>query len=357
MRALRWHDREDVRLEEVAEPETTAELDALVEVSRCGICGSDLAEVRYGPVLIRSSPHPISGQAPPVTLGHELVGTLRAGTSPDGRIEPGMRVTVDACLRCGRCVACVQGDYHRCRLGGSIGLHTDGGFAPLVAVPGYTLVAVPDQVSDEQAALTEPFAVGLHALERAGVTAARTVLVLGFGPIGAACAMLAVALGAQPFVVELNPERRATSERLGIPTIDAGDELPRRVRRAVGGGGADVVVESTGVAALLATAIECAVRGGRIALAGLPRDHAEIDPKRITLFERSLVGSLGYRHDLPRVLELVAAGRLDPAEIVGAVVPLSEAQETMMSMAASQSSTIKVLIDPKSERGASNGNA
>jgi (R,R)-butanediol dehydrogenase/meso-butanediol dehydrogenase/diacetyl reductase len=357
MRALRWHDRGDVRLEEVPEPETTDELGALIEVSRCGICGSDLAEVRHGPVLIRSSAHPISGQAPPITLGHELVGTLRSGSSPDGRIEPGMRVTVDACLRCGRCEACARGDYHRCRLGGSIGLHTDGGFAPLVAVPGYTLVAVPDEVSDEQAALTEPFAVGLHALERAGVAAARTVLVLGFGPIGAACAMLAGTLGAQPFVVEVNPERRATAERLGVATIDAGDDLPRRVRRAVGGGGADIVVESTGVAGLLATAIECATRGGRIALAGLPRDEATIDPKRITLFERSLVGSLGYRHDLPRVIDLVAAGRVDPAEIVGAVVSLSEAKETMISMASSPSSTIKVLIDPKSEGGARNGNA
>lgn len=349
MRALRWHGRGDVRLDEVPEPETTAELGALVEVSRCGICGSDLAEVRYGPVLIRPSAHPISGQAPPITLGHELVGTLKSGSSPDGKITAGMRVTVDACLRCGTCEACVHGDYHRCRLGGSIGLHTDGGFAPLVAVPDYCLVAVPDEVTDEQAALTEPFAVGLHALERAGIAAARTVLVLGFGPIGAACAILARVLGAQPYVVELDAERRAIAERLALPLIEAGEDLPRRVRRRIGGGGADVVVESTGVAALLATAIECATRGGRIALAGLPRDEASVDPKRITLFERSLVGTFGYRHDLPRVVGLVAGGRLDPAELVGAVAPLSEAQDTILSMARSPSSAIKVLVDPTSE--------
>lgn len=349
MRALRWHDRGDVRLDDVPEPQTTAGFEALVEVSRCGICGSDLAEVRFGPFLIRPTPHPISGQGPPVTLGHELVGTLRSGSSPDGRITAGMRVTVDACLRCGSCAACLHGDYHRCRLGGSIGLHCDGGFAPLVVVPDYCLVAVPDAVSDEQAALTEPFAVGLHALERAGVAAARTVLVLGLGPIGAACALLARALGAQPFVVELDPERKATAERLGLPQLDAGDDLPRRVRRELGGGGADVVVESTGVAAVVATAIECATRGGRIVLTGLPREEASIDPKRITLFERSLIGSLGYRYDLPRVLELVAAGRLDPAEIVGRVVPLSEAQETILRMAHAPGGAIKVLVDATEE--------
>lgn len=349
MQALRWHDRGDVRLEEVPEPEPTPACNALVEVSRCGICGSDLAEIRYGPMLIRPGEHPLSGQAPPVTLGHELVGRLRSGASPDGRIQPGARVTVDACLRCGQCEACVNGDYHRCRVGGSIGLHTDGGFAPLVAVPDYTLVAVPDRVSDEQAALTEPFAVGLHALGRAGVEAARSVLVLGFGPIGAACASLARALGAQPFVVEVDDRRRAVAAGLGLPLIEAGDDLPRRVRKAVGGGGADVVVESTGVSGLLATAIECGARGARIVLAGLGPEQATIDPKRITLFERSLVGSLGYRHDLPRVVELMAAGRIDPAELVGAVVPLSEARETILDMARAPSAAIKVLVDPTEE--------
>jgi (R,R)-butanediol dehydrogenase/meso-butanediol dehydrogenase/diacetyl reductase len=274
---------------------------------------------------------------------------LRAGSSADGAIQPGARVTVDACLRCGRCAACVRGDYHLCRYGGSIGLHSDGGFAPLVAVPDYTLVSVPDDVSDEQAALTEPFAVALHGLERAGVHPASTVLVLGFGPIGAACALVARALGAHPVVVEINDERRGTAEGLGIETIEAGDDLPRRVRRAVGGGGADVVAESTGVADVVAAAVDCAGRGGRIVLLGLPQKASTLDPKRLTLFERSLVGSLGYRHDLPRVIALVASGVLDPSAIVGNVVPLSAAQEAMTELGRGPSGAIKVLVDPTTE--------
>ena len=174
-----------------------------------------------------------------------------------------------------------------------------------------------------------------------------SVLVLGFGPIGAACALISRALGAQPIVVEVNEERRAAAERLGIATIEAGDELPRRVRRALSGGGADVVAESTGVAELVATAVECAARGGRIALLGLGRDAAMLDPKRLTLFQRSLVGSLGYRHDLPRVVALVAAGLLDPAAIVGATVPLSDAQEALNQMAGGPGRQIKVLVNPR----------
>jgi (R,R)-butanediol dehydrogenase / meso-butanediol dehydrogenase / diacetyl reductase len=345
MRALRWHDRQDVRVEEVAEPVVREHADALVAVSWCGICGTDLAEWRSGPGMIRTTPHPLSGQSVPVTLGHELVGTLVEGSSPDGTIGPGTRVTVDACLRCGVCPACVRGDYHRCRQGGSIGLHLDGGFAPLVAVPGYTLVAVPDAVTDEQAALTEPFAVALHGLERAAVQPGTDVLVLGFGTIGAASALVARAIGALPHVVELDDERRRTAERLGLPTLDPGDDLARRVRKQLGDGGADVVVESTGVAAMVPVAIECAARGGRVALLGLPSAPSTVDARRITLFERSLVGSLGYRHDLPRVLELVASGRLDPAELVSAKVPLAGADEVLRELASASAGRIKVLVD------------
>ncbi len=196
MRALRWHAAGDLRVEEVPDPGTPEPGMALVEVAQCGICGSDLAEFRAGPKMIRSTPHPLTGRSAPLTLGHEFSGRIVAA----GDDWPaGTRVTADACWRCGRCEACTSGDYHLCRYGGSIGLHSDGAFAPFVVVPEYTLVAVPDEVSDAAAAMTEPLAVGLHALDRGGTRAGDAVLVLGFGPIGAAAALLARALGATPW--------------------------------------------------------------------------------------------------------------------------------------------------------------
>lgn len=347
MRALRWHGRDDVRLDDVPEPVPDEHNDALIEVTLCGICGTDTAELRFGPGMIRTTPHPLTGQSAPVTLGHEFVGTLLHGSSPDGAIATGSRVTVDACIRCNRCRACQRGDYHLCRYGGSIGLHLDGGFAPMVTVPGYTLVPVPDTVTDQQAALTEPFAVALHGLERAGTTAGDDVLILGFGPIGAACALVSRALGARPHVVEKQPARRERAEALGLRTLDAGEDLIRSVRRGLGDGGADVVIESTGVAEVIPTAIECAARGGRIALLGLPKDPSAIDARRLTLFERSLVGSLGYHHDLPRVLSLVADGHVDPAVLVGATSALSDAPQALHHQAYDPGGIIKALIDTR----------
>jgi (R,R)-butanediol dehydrogenase/meso-butanediol dehydrogenase/diacetyl reductase len=211
-------------------------------------------------------------------------------------------------------------------------------------VPSACLVAVPDAVSDEQAALTEPFAVGLHALERGGLRGGETVVVLGFGPIGAAAALIAAALGAFPLVVERDPLRAGIAERLGLQVIPADDGMRPAIRAATGGAGAEVLVECTGVAALVAVAIDCVRRGGRIVLAGLPAQAASIDTRRLTLFERSLVGSLGYRHDLPRVLSMVAAGRLDPAAVVGEVVGLEDAAGTFARLASAGSAPIKTLV-------------
>jgi (R,R)-butanediol dehydrogenase/meso-butanediol dehydrogenase/diacetyl reductase len=92
-------------------------------------------------------------------------------------------------------------------------------------------------------------------------------------------------------------------------------------------------------------AIECAARGGRVALLGLPSSPSTVDARRLTLFERSLVGSLGYRHDLPRVLELVAAGRLDPASLVSAKVALADAADALQDLATAPGGRIKVLVD------------
>ena len=104
------------------------------------------------------------------------------------------------------------------------------------------------------------------------------------------------------------------------------------------------MVETTGVAAMAPVAVECASRGGRIVLLGLPAGASEIPTPRLTLFERSLIGSLGYRHDLPRVLSLVAAGSLEPEAIVGATVALEQSAAEIKRLAEKPGATIKTLV-------------
>ena len=179
MRAAVWHGPRDVRLQDVPEPGEPGPGQALVAVRFCGICGTDLHEFTEGPVLIRPGPHPLTGARPPLVLGHELSGTVVAvGAGGPGDLV-GRRVTADPCWSCGTCFWCLRGDYHICRIGGSVGLASDGALAPLVLVPVQGLVPLPGTVSDQAAALAEPLAVALHAVRRGGVRVGDRALVLG----------------------------------------------------------------------------------------------------------------------------------------------------------------------------------
>lgn len=349
MRALVWHAARDLRLEEVTEPDEPGPGEAIVSVSYCGICGTDLAEYASGPVMIRTDPHPLTGAQPPMVLGHELSGTV-AAVGPDVVDVPvGQRVTVDPCWRCDRCYWCVRGDYHICKRGGSVGLASDGGLAPSVRVPAAGLVPLPDAVTDRTAALVEPLAVGLHAVRRARMEPGDAVLVLGFGPIGAAVTMAARAAGAAAvYVSEPTEQRRRLAMELGATdafdpnTVDARREAYLRTGRV----GPDIVFECTGAPALLSYAIDAARRGGRVVLVGIGHGAAEVTPQRLVPYEREVIGSLGYRHDLPRVVRLIDSGLVVPDAMITGVVALEEAvQGAFDTLLADRGQHMKILID------------
>ncbi len=351
MRAAVWHAAGDVRVEDVAEPGDPAPGQAVVAVSMCGICGTDVHEFTEGPVLIRPAAHPLTGQQPPLILGHELSGTVVAVGDGGPADLAGRRVTVDPCWRCGTCYWCVRGDYHICRIGGSVGLASDGALAPLVTVPAAGLVPLPDAVDDLAGALIEPLAVALHAVRRGGVGPGDRVLVLGAGPIGSAVTLAASAAGAaEVFVSDPVAGRRARVLDLGA--AEAYDPQHTDVRREVflrcGRVGPDVVFECTGAAALVSQAVDAARRGGTVVLLGVGHGRAELRPISVTAFERTVIGSLGYNQDLPRAVALVASGRIDPRPLVTSVVPLGRVvPDALEPLAAGGRGQVKVLVDVK----------
>ena len=347
MPAVRWHGRLDVRLDEVPEPGTPGPGMVTVAVAWCGICGTDVSEYQYGPLMIRNDLHPLTGRAPPITLGHEFSGRVTAlGEGVEGVAE-GQRVVIDACWRCGRCPFCLRGDYHLCLQGGSVGLHSDGGLAPLAQVPAYTVVPVPDTVPDRTAALTEPLAVALHALDQARLAVGGVAVVVGFGPVGAAVGLLARQAGVRVLVAEAGPGRRALAGGLGFEEVfdPAAQDLRRQVRGRTGGLGADAVVDCTGKQSVVASSVELARRGGTIVVVGLGPGPASLDTNRLVLFERRLVGSLGYRHDLPRVLSLLERGVPFLEALVTDDVPLKDAASWgLQALAADPDAHLKILV-------------
>jgi (R,R)-butanediol dehydrogenase/meso-butanediol dehydrogenase/diacetyl reductase len=344
MLAVRWHGQRDVRLEDVELGLALGPGMVEAEVRWCGICGSDVAEYAHGPFAIRRRPHPLSGQQPPVILGHEFSARIvEVGADVEG-FAVGDRIAVDACWRCNRCEACRKGEYNRCPLSGSIGLCSDGGFAARVRVPAYAVVRLPDRVSDEAGAMLEPLAVGLHALDRGGAAAGERVVVLGFGAIGATTASVASALGLDVIVSEPNPARRRRAESLGYAVVQTSGtprEVAEQVRHAAGP--VRLVMDATGVSAALEAAPEMTARGGTVVVIGLPKTPSALDAARLVLFERSLVGALGYAHDLPRVAAMIDAGHLDPEPLVTRHVTLEEVPEELARLSDNPGDDIKVL--------------
>ncbi|MGV1048086.1 MAG: alcohol dehydrogenase catalytic domain-containing protein [Solirubrobacterales bacterium] len=348
MEAVRWHAAGDVRLDEVELELPLGPGMVEAEVAFTGICGSDIAEVRKPFAIRPGKVHPLTGQEPPLTLGHELSAVVTAVGEGVESVKPGDRVSADACWRCGECEACVSGRYNLCRFSGSIGLSSDGAFAPLVRFPAYCAVPLPDEVSDEVGALLEPLAVGLHALDRGGARAGERLVVIGYGPIGACTALVARSLGLEALVLEMHPGRRARAEQEGFASFEPAGE-PREVAKAVrgmtGGLGAEIVVDCSGAVPALEAALEMTTRGGRIVVAGIPKQPLPVDTGRMVLYERSLHATLGYANDLPRVAAMIAAGLLEPQGMITRRIPLAETPAELVRLGEDPGDDVKVLVE------------
>jgi (R,R)-butanediol dehydrogenase/meso-butanediol dehydrogenase/diacetyl reductase len=348
--AVRWHAAGDLRFEDVelALPLGPGMIE--VEVAYCGICGSDLAEFRHPFAIRPDKVHPLTGQQPPVTLGHEFSGTVSAIGEGVDQVAVGDRVSADACWRCGECKACVEGRYNQCLYSGSIGLSSDGAFASLVRFPAYCAVPLPDGVSDEVGSLLEPLAVGLHALDRGHARAGERLVVIGYGPVGAATALLGRSLGLDPLVCELSPGRLARAAAHGFETHAPEPEKRdfAKAVRGLTGGGAGIVVDCTGAVPALEAALEMSERGGRIVCAGIPKKPVAVDAGRMVLYERELIATLGYANDLPRVAAMIASGALDPSAMITNRIALADVPGEIESLAGDPRDEVKVLAEVRS---------
>ena len=169
MKAARFHGRGDVRVEDVTEPHPGPG-QVQIAVDWCGICGTDLHEYLDGPIFAPTpaNPHPLTGGAVPITLGHEFSGVVaELGSGVTGFAE-GDRVVVEPYDVCGECIACRDGRYNTCRKLGFIGLDGEqGGFAERMVVDQRWVHSI-EGLTPEQGALVEPLAVGYHATKLSG---------------------------------------------------------------------------------------------------------------------------------------------------------------------------------------------
>lgn len=321
----------------------------VVEVSCCGICGSDLHSYVEGAFV-----------APGQVMGHEFSGrVVEVGTEVAG-VAVGDRVTAVPLSVCGRCPRCLEGLSHLCETGlaASIAYGLPGAFAQYVRVPdvvvGKNLLLVPDAVSDAAAAMVEPMAVALHAARSARPDPADTAVVIGLGSIGLNVVQMLKALGAGVVVgIDVAEARLDLAKSLGADHVVDGRKVD--VLAAVGeitgagvgglGARADIVVEASGVPALLDTAISMTRAAGRLRVAALYEAHVPIDANQVVQKEMDVRGTFAYRGEFPIVLEMLADGRVQAEPLITHTFALDDLDAAFRAQL-DKNTSVKVQIAP-----------
>lgn len=335
----------DVRVEERPVP-AVGPRDVLVEVGHCGICGSDLHFLLDW------------GGRPGAIEGHEYSGTVVAVGPEVTEWRVGDHVVGGPSPRCGRCRFCLADRPSLCTGRGRVGVAEDewqGAFARYKLVPADQLLRVPDGLDPRHAALTEPLAVALHGITRAGGPRPGTRwLVTGGGPIGFLSVAALRALGVDDVVVsEPHERRRALCERLGARTVHPDELVAPAMPHDVVDEPFDAALECSGAHQAMESALAQLDRGGTLVLVGAGVRPPRFDNNRILLNELVVTGAFVYDHDgFPRALELLASGAV-PAHLLVEPddVPLDGILDAAIALAEGRRAA-KAMVVPRVTTGA-----
>lgn len=346
MKALRWHNAKDLRLENIEEP-SEKKGEVKLKVEWCGICGSDLHEYTAGPIFIPADqPHPLTGDKAPIVMGHEFSGQVVEVGEGVTTVQVGDRVAVEPIYNCGECEPCKQGLYNLCEKMGFYGLAGGGGgFSEFTSVPEHMLHKLPEGVSYEQGALVEPSAVALHAVKQSKLKVGDKAAVFGTGPIGLLVIEALKAAGASEiYAVELSEQRREKAAEFGAIAIDpATGDAVEQIQKLTNGG-VDVAFEVTGVPPVLKQAIHSTKFNGETMVVSIFEKEAPIHPQDLVLRERNLTGIIGYRDVFPAVINLMAQGYFAADKLVTKRIKLDEVIEEGFEGLLKERNHIKILV-------------
>ena len=304
--------------------------EVVVDINAVGICGSDM--------------HAYQGhderRVPPLVLGHEAAGTVVAGAAE------GRRVVLNPLITCGECNACLGGRANLCATRDLIGMYRPGAFAQQIAIPTRNLITVPDGMDLAHAALTEPAATALHAVNLAVRVSHRPVaesrcLVMGGGSVGLFAALLLSHHGAaQVALAETNALRRESAAATGacepfdpITSPCADDSF-------------DIVIDAVGSGITRASASATATPGGVIIHVGLQDNEAGLDTRRLTLQEITFIGTYTYTQvDMRAALDALHRGAFGNLEWLEQR-PLSEGASAFDDLLNGRSAAPKIVLRP-----------
>jgi L-idonate 5-dehydrogenase len=341
MRAAVLHAVKDLRIEEVAAP-PLGPRDVEVRIEAGGICGSDLHyyyDGGFGTVRLRE----------PMILGHEIAGTVARVGAGVASVRPGQRVAVNPSRPCGVCRYCQEGLQQHCldmRFYGSAMRfpHVQGGFREVLVCDQAQAVPVPPAMTAAQAAFAEPFAVTLHAVNRAGPLLGKRVLVTGAGPIGALTVIAARRAGALEIVAsDIADAPLAAARKVGADATVNVSQPGALTRYEADKGTFDVMFEASGNEKALAGALASVRPTGIVVQIGIAGHGMTMPMNVVVAKEIELRGTFRFHEEFALAVALIGGGLVDVVPLLTATVPLAQANDAF-ALAADRSKAMKVQL-------------
>jgi L-iditol 2-dehydrogenase len=337
----------DVELREIPRP-TIGPHQVLLEVKAVGVCGSDIhmwRDHQSWPIKL------------PLVLGHEFAGVVAEVGAQVSGFRPGDRVACEtAASVCNQCVYCLSGNYNLCPKREGYGALADGSFTRYVAARPQILHPIPENVSFEHAALTEPICVAYNALvEKTTIKPGDTVVIQGPGPIGIMALQVARLNGAGTLIIlgtEADEHRLEVAAELGADyALNIQRDDPVALLQSVGDGfGADVVVDCTGVSRALKQSLNLVRSNGRITKIGWGPQPLDFSLDPLVAKAVTLQGSFSHTYGTwERVLRLLATGQINLKPVIGGVYPLSRWENAFAEM--ERGANVKSVITIDEEAG------
>jgi 2-desacetyl-2-hydroxyethyl bacteriochlorophyllide A dehydrogenase len=334
VKAAYYEARHEVSVREAPDPEPTRD-EVLIQVAACGICGTDqhIYEGDFG------GPFPLIG-------GHELVGEIVAVGPEVVERKLGERVAVNPNVFCGRCFYCQRGQVNHCLRWSAIGVTRDGGFADYVVAPETNVYSI-GELDFETAAFIEPLSCVVYGLKRVRVPIGANALIYGAGPIGLLMLQLVAHGGAGSVaVVDVKHEKLELASRLGAShTVLAGNSADDALRE-ISALGFDVVIDCTGVPAVVEHMFTHARNEGKLLFFGVNPSEARVAVSPYDVYRKDLeiYGSFALRYTFHDAIALVDSGAVDVKPLLSNRFPIERFPEALEL--AGSGEALKVQIQP-----------
>jgi 2-desacetyl-2-hydroxyethyl bacteriochlorophyllide A dehydrogenase len=336
MKALSLESPKQFKQIEIAGPATPGLGEALVRVHNVGICGTDIGGY-LGKMPFFSYPR---------IPGHELGVEVLEVASDVTNVKPGDRCSVEPYINCQKCYACLRGHTNCCEKHQTLGVHCDGGLRPRFIVPARKL-HISRKLSYEQLALVETLAIGCHAVDRSGLKAEESCLIIGAGPIGLATLEFAKLTGAKIIMLDVNAARLEFCRRvMGVKhTLQMSDTLEAELRQLTDGHLPDVVIDATGNSTSMSNAFGLITHAGRLVFVGITTDEVHF---RHPVFHRPegtlLCSRNALSRDFARIIRLIEDGRLDTGPWITHRTAFDDLIEVFPSYARPETGVIKAVV-------------